>query len=1227
MEFRMEGIAVKANRYEVTEALAKALHTSDFSTEKRPINFQVILNEGIGGVRNNGTGLLTLPEEGIGKKFRRYLSEKKISIRVLGRRINFRPSHHQPRHRTIETLQKVPYQDPSIDQERDEKLLQLDKALRVNNLQFGLWSIRPKPQTATSPPVRGIFCSEWDRSYTTIGNALLWIEYDHKLLRIQLGESSLDEIANSLVIKFSSVQNLWIGYEIGNPFLCFDLLTPPVLECEWFNRTITGVIEEDSRKFRQRIGSIDDGHAIVAPYAHHVRVSLYKEQTVEEFAELCRIAGLRTPQLAEIDSERHSLFTSKKINQLQKWFENLDWPVAFQLEALLHNGLLHSDHLLVDLRRPLSDLCKDHPERVAEILKNFHWDLRTRQTTETVLKRFQRICTRELQKPQKPIPSGGLFQCHHVTFTPTRITLEGPYAVQSNRVIRQYPQHQDHFVRVDFRDEDRVQYRWDREVDGTTFLQTRVGGILKDGFYLGGRHFEFLAYSSSALRSHAVWFMNPFIDSSNGNQVIDSWTIRHRLGNFKDDLELLSCPSKYAARLAQAFTATDPSVAIERDQWEEIDDIYDQHTNERKTQPNAFTDGVGTISRELSDRIWSQLCADRTDRGHRTIKPSAYQIRFLGYKGMVSVDDQLSGIKMCLRKSMKKFPTWETDRAEIEIAGYFSKAGPMYLNRQLIMILEDRDVDKDVFMGFQEQAVADARTAHDTVKQLRRILRDHNLCNAYKVYGLLENLNNLGLDLRHKDPSKSLNSPFLDRVIHFAVNTVLHDIKYRARIPVSDSWKLVGVADEGPAYEEKGHENVYTLTEGEIFVCVQENFDSEPKFIEGNCIISRSPTVHPGDVKRVWAIGKPPDDMLCLFRNLVNVVVFPCKGQRSMPSCLAGGDLDGDLYDVSQDPALLPRRVAEPAEYAGVPKQVIDLEALKRDAPDEPDLERLVFPHVCDFVVEYINSDVLGLLSDNHLIMADQSSKGVFDEGCLKLAELCSQAVDYPKNGRPVDIRDSPRRLIPYKPDWKKGEEDGPRRTDFYESSKALGHLYRSIDIQDRSSIKRIPMIPPGLHADPITCALKPIVIGKLPNSLSSKNNSEFISKTFLRYADELRYICVVHTLSDLAGDRLTEEEVVVGSILAQSTQRRWRSERNERMRRHSTNLVQEVRRDFLPKLSGTGVTEDEMKASLQLSWDAWLFSAQRLEMPGPDGPFGLSSFGLIALGTTFEVLDMITRA
>ncbi len=66
-----------------------------------------------------------------------------------------------------------------------------------------------------------------------------------------------------------------------------------------------------------------------------------------------------------------------------------------------------------------------------------------------------------------------------------------------------------------------------------------------------------------------------------------------------------------------------------------------------------------------------------------------FQIRFLGYKGVVSVDRTLDkrkdGVLMLLRDSMHKFKhPLEDDNdstAALEIAQWFSSPMPAYLNR------------------------------------------------------------------------------------------------------------------------------------------------------------------------------------------------------------------------------------------------------------------------------------------------------------------------------------------------------------------------------------------------------------------------------------------------------------------------------------------------------------------------------------------------------------------
>lgn len=51
---------------------------------------------------------------------------------------------------------------------------------------------------------------------------------------------------------------------------------------------------------------------------------------------------------------------------------------------------------------------------------------------------------------------------------------------------------------------------------------------------------------------------------------------------------------------------------------------YDPEKPSRKRQ--EFTDGVGTISVELSDMIWQKLCAARRDDGKHAVKPSAVSV-------------------------------------------------------------------------------------------------------------------------------------------------------------------------------------------------------------------------------------------------------------------------------------------------------------------------------------------------------------------------------------------------------------------------------------------------------------------------------------------------------------------------------------------------------------------------------------------------------------------------
>lgn len=133
------------------------------------------------------------------------------------------------------------------------------------------------------------------------------------------------------------------------------------------------------------------------------------------------------------------------------------------------------------------------------------------------------------------------------------------------------------------------------------------------------------------------------------------------------------------------------------------------------------------------------------------------------------------------------------------------------------MVLEDRGAPKEVFMKLQADAVANARMAHDSAALYSKLLESHHLCYNYRLAEILKRLNALGLELKPNHLQQSLDTPFLARLRSCAINHVLRGVKHEARIPIPNSYMLVGVADEGPAYAKKGVKNLYCLPQGKIF--------------------------------------------------------------------------------------------------------------------------------------------------------------------------------------------------------------------------------------------------------------------------------------------------------------------------------------------------------------------------------------------------------------------------
>ncbi|MBW0519368.1 hypothetical protein O181_059083 [Austropuccinia psidii MF-1] len=617
------------------------------------------------------------------------------------------------------------------------------------------------------------------------------------------------------------------------------------------------------------------------------------------------------------------------------------------------------------------------------------------------------------------------------------------------------------------------------------------------------------------------------------------------------------------ARIAQAFTTTRKTVTLTHDQLQEIPDI--------EQNGSTFTDGVGTISPKLAQKVEEALCGTMSISKRKNVnRSSCYQIRLGGYKGMLSVDSVLDGEVVRLRPSMDKFDA--RDSLTLDIASSFRTPLAAFLNRPLIKLLEDLRIPAKVFLHLQTRTVTNIEQSRLSMDQSAKLMTTHGLgVNS----GLPQILRRLA-GLMKTDNPELLQSRFLEDCLDLVVIDCLRDLKYRARIPLLDSYTLVGVADEDKC-----------LSEGEIYACIKPK-DKSKKYLKGPIAITRSPCIHPGDVQVVTAIGRPPPGCQRL-EGLTNCVVFSVKGKRSLPSCLGGGDLDGDLYNVITSPELIPStsNIYSPASYP--PPQ---MKSLYKPCEIEDGIR---------FFLDYISSDLVGAIATRHLLVADRSAIGSKDPECLKLASLHSKAVDYPKTGMPVSITELPK-FDGARPDFMCPEYVLSRQIQhneqYYESQNTLGQLFRAIPAErteffDSGPLKGIlPTSVPGKSSrqqlkrlgplDPdrkITRALQAALrqYGQ-QDSIDPIWRDEFV--TLLRsFSDELYKICKQNTLKKSIGfseQHLSEMEAFVGMILSSSSDRRLKRESLSRLIEQTSELFDMLKSEILGEVEDIYHHDDE---------------------------------------------------
>ncbi|KAJ0987263.1 hypothetical protein J5N97_005619 [Dioscorea zingiberensis] len=605
---------------------------------------------------------------------------------------------------------------------------------------------------------------------------------------------------------------------------------------------------------------------------------------------------------------------------------------------------------------------------------------------------------RKFQRSQRATKSSlisldsGLVYVHRVQVTPCKVYFYGPEINVSNRVLRHFSEDIDNFIRVSFVDEDgEKMHSTDLSPrsgnENRTAIYERILSTMRNGMSIGAKKFEFLAFSSSQLRDSSTWMFA-------SRPGLTAKEIRGWMGDFHKIRNV----AKYAARLGQSFSSSTETLTVHRDEVEAIPDI-------ENTAGHVFSDGIGKISLEFAREV-----AKKCHLG--TSIPSAFQIRYGGYKGVVAVDPT-SSMKLSLRKSMSKY---ESENNKLDVLAY-SKYQPCYLNRQLITLLSTLGVVDAIFQGKQREAV----------EQLDKILVDPVIAQeAIEIMSPGETTNILKemLLCGYKPDAE----PFLSMLLQTFRATKLLELRTRSRIFIPKGRSMMGCMDE-----------TRTLKYGEVFVQVScsgnkkmydnglsmfsgGRLDNNTVVIKGSVIVAKNPCLHPGDIRVLSAVDVPS------LHHMVDCVVFPQKGKRPHPNECSGSDLDGDIYFVSWDPMLIPPSQDQPMDYTPAKPEILDHD--------------VTIEEVEEYFVNYILNDSLGIIANAHTVFADKMPLKARSDECIELAKLFSIAVDFPKTGVPAVIPQNLR--VKEYPDFM----EKPDKIN-YISEGVMGKLFR--EIKDRA--------------------------------------------------------------------------------------------------------------------------------------------------------------------------------
>lgn len=528
----------------------------------------------------------------------------------------------------------------------------------------------------------------------------------------------------------------------------------------------------------------------------------------------------------------------------------LTYEILFQLNSLVHTQKLSLGAVNSDLIEVLSKL---DPDIALPILQKMHnLESKCYEPVSFVSGHLNISCKNNnfiSSLSYKRLTSDNLMTCHRVLVTPSKIYCLGPEFERSNYIVKNFASYASDFLRVTFVEEDwsklqpnDIKTTIERGIFAKsvrTDVYQRILSVLQNGIIIGDKKFLFLAFSASQLRSSSIWMFA-------SNKDVTTEHIRDWMGCFKK----IRSVSKCAARMGQLFSSSVQTFEVQPQEVQLIPDIEVTHDGVEY----CFSDGIGKISQSFARQVAIKCGLTHT--------PSAFQIRYGGYKGVIAVDRH-SFHKLSLRSSMLKF---ESKNRMLNVAKW-SEAMPCYLNREIITLFSTLGVRDQVFLDMQ----------NDQMNALGKMLTDREV--ALRV------LDSMGLKESKSIIVKMLLAgykpdmePYILMMLQSYLESQLSDLRSRCRIFVPKGRVLIGCLDETKNLE---YGQVYvriTMTKRD-FQCSKQVFiekDDNTYILTGKVVVTKNPCLHPGDVRVLEAVY----EVALEERGWVDCIIFPQKGKR-----------------------------------------------------------------------------------------------------------------------------------------------------------------------------------------------------------------------------------------------------------------------------------------------------------------------------------------------------------